>query len=154
MRLFKSFCFSLSLIILIIDQYSKYIVSQNIGILSQNIELFPFLNLVYVTNKGISFGILSELDISFYLGILSLIISLFIILWILKLNKKREVVSLSMILGGALGNGIDRVFNSYVIDFIDFHIEEWHWPAFNFADSFITVGAIIFIFSNFFNSSK
>ena len=87
----------------------------------------------------------SNLDASFYLGILSFIISGYII-YVIKLTKEFwEILGLSLILGGALGNGLDRVINNYVIDFLDFYYNKFHWPAFNFADSFITVGGIIFL---------
>ena len=58
-----------------------------------------------------------------------------------------EIIGLSIILGGALGNGVDRLFQGYVVDFIDLHLNNLHWPAFNFADTFITIGAIVFVLS-------
>ena len=95
------------------------------------IKIFSWLNLVYVENKGISFGMLSQFNISFFLGILSFLISFYII-YLLKCSVSiREKISLSLILGGAIGNGIDRVKNSYVIDFIDISVKGYHWPAFN-----------------------
>ena len=127
------------------DQFTKYIVFQNMAFLSNVLEIFSGLNLVYVENKGVGFGIFSELDIPFYLGILSLVISFYIIFLIVKSSSTLEIVSLSFILGGALGNGIDRLFVGYAIDFIDIYYSEYHWPAFNFADAFITVGAFLFV---------
>ena len=97
-------------------------------------------------NKGVSFGLLSELNITFLLGIISLIVSGYIIFLMYKSQRTTELVALSMILGGALGNGVDRINNLYVIDFIDIYYKGFHWPAFNFADSFITVGALIFFY--------
>ena len=69
-----------------------------------------------------------------------------------KSESRLELIGLSMILGGAIGNGIDRMFSGYVIDFIDLYYRNFHWPAFNFADSFITIGAILFFVKLF--SSK
>ncbi len=135
----------LTLFTFFFDQLTKYIVIQNIDVLSKNVEIFSGIKLVYVENKGIGFGIFSELDIPFYLGILSFVISFYIILLIVKSSSILEIVSLSFILGGALGNGIDRLFVGYVIDFIDIYYGEFHWPAFNLADSFITVGAFLFV---------
>jgi signal peptidase II len=84
------------------------------------------------------------------LGILSFLISGYII-FIIKLTEEFwEIFGLSLILGGAIGNGLDRVINNYVIDFLDFYIKNYHWPAFNFADSFITVGGVIFFWRIFF----
>ena len=146
--------FLLSLIIFIFDQILKKIVESNILLLMSGVELSSFLNLVYVTNKGVSFGFLASLDISFYLGIFSMLVSIFIVIWILRSERNIEMFALSMILGGALGNGFDRILNSYVIDFIDIHIGQYHWPAFNLADTAITIGAIIYIFDNFLNHKK
>jgi signal peptidase II len=118
------------------------------------IKIFSWLNLVYVENKGISFGMLSQFNISFFLGILSFLISFYII-YLLKCSVSiREKISLSLILGGAIGNGIDRVKNSYVIDFIDISVKGYHWPAFNFADSFITVGGIWYFWIIFFKKNE
>ena len=129
----------------LIDQISKLIVLKNIDLLSSGVNVFVGFNLVYVENKGVSFGLLSNFNIPFYLGILSLIISGYVIFLIIKTKKNSEVISLSLILSGALGNGYDRLINGYVIDFIDIYVNKFHWPAFNFADSFITIGAVIFL---------
>ena len=83
------------------------------------VSSFDILNIVYVENKGISFGMLSEYNIPFWLGILSFAISLYVIFLIVKSESKLELTGLSLILGGAIGNGIDRLFSGYVIDFID-----------------------------------
>lgn len=145
----KSNFFFIAILVIIIDQITKYLVNENIEIFSQDYKIFKNLNLVYVLNRGISFGLLSQMNISFYLGIISMIISIFIIFLILKSKNKIELLGLSFILGGAVGNGLDRIINSYVIDFIDFHISGFHWPAFNFADFFITIGALLYIYVNF-----
>ena len=129
----------------LIDQISKLIVLKNIDLLSSGVNVFVGFNLVYVENKGVSFGLLSNFNIPFYLGILSLIISGYIIFLIIKTKNNSEIISLSLILSGALGNGYDRLINGYVIDFIDIYVNKFHWPAFNFADSFITIGAVIFL---------
>ncbi len=75
---------------------------------------------------------------------IGLLFSIYIILLIRRSVNTLESVSLSFILGGAIGNGIDRVYNNYVIDFIDIYYWQYHWPAFNFADSFISIGAVGF----------
>ena len=134
----------LVIISVFIDQISKLIILKNIFFLSQGINIFWGLNVVYVENRGVSFGLLSEFNIPFYLGILSLIISGYIVYLILKTKNKLEIIGLSLILGGALGNGYDRLVNGYVVDFIDIYFKKYHWPAFNFADLFITLGAILF----------
>ena len=140
--------FLLSVFIIFVDQLTKYIAVVFYTELVHGIEIFSFLNLVFVTNKGISFGLLSNLNISFFLGLISLAISMVLIFWLTKSCKVYEKFTLSLILGGALGNGIDRIYQSYVIDFIDFHYKGYHWPAFNVADTFITIGVIIYVIYN------
>ena len=140
--------------LVLIDQVTKilvYIEKERIG---TGISILNFFNIVYVENRGISFGIFSSYDASFYLGILSFLISFYIIFIIKMTQEIWEIIGLSLILGGALGNGIDRVINNYVIDFFDFHLNNFHWPAFNFADSFITVGGIIFFWRIFFKKPQ
>ena len=101
----------------LLDQVTKmvaYIQKDKIG---DGIKILDFFNIVYVENRGISFGIFSSLDASFYLGILSFLISGYII-FVIKMTKEFwEIIGLSLILGGALGNGLDRIINNYVIDF-------------------------------------
>ncbi len=153
MRIKENYLFSLCIAFLSIisDQFSKFLISKNIDLLPLYDPLFRGLNIVYVENKGVSFGMLSEYNIPFYLGILSILISCYIIFLIIKSERKFEICGLSLILGGALGNGIDRLVKGYVIDFIDIYFRRAHWPAFNIADSCITVGAILFFYSAFKN---
>jgi signal peptidase II len=152
----KKFFFMLLLsgFTLFLDLTSKYIVQQEYPILVNGINIFSGFNLVYVENRGISFGLLSDFDISPVLGIISFIISFYIIYLVLQSNKILEVIGLSLVLGGAIGNGYDRVSQGYVIDFLDFYIGKNHWPAFNLADTFISVGAVIFFLSLFIKESK
>ncbi len=132
-------CFSI-----ISDQITKYLAALYKASLYPPLEIFSWFNLVYVENKGISFGILSRFNISFYLGLVSFLISFYIIYLLNKSKKLMEKIALSLILGGAIGNGIDRVIREYVIDFIDISINKFHWPAFNVADSSITVGGVLY----------
>ena len=151
MKIKKDFMLAITIssIAVILDQISKLVFFKYKLLLPIKISSFEGLNLVYVENKGISFGMLSEYNIPFWLGILSFVISLYIIFLIVKSESKLELTGLSLILGGAIGNGIDRLFSGYVIDFIDLYYRNFHWPAFNFADSFITVGAILFFIKLF-----
>ena len=129
---------------IIADQITKYFVSIHKATLYPPLQIFSWFNLVYVENKGISFGILSKFNISFYLGLVSFFVSFYIIYLLKKSKKVIEKIALSLILGGAIGNGIDRVIREYVIDFIDIYLNNFHWPAFNIADSSITVGGILY----------
>ena len=156
MKIKKDFilAFAISSLVVILDQISKLVVLKYKFLLPMKTSFFENLNFVYVENKGVSFGMLSEYDSPFWLGILSFAISLYVIFLIIKSESKLELIGLSMILGGAIGNGIDRLFSGYVIDFIDFYYKNYHWPAFNFADSFITIGAFLFFIKLFFSKQE
>ena len=152
----KKFIFVALIVIslILVDQLTKVLVYLEKERIGNGIKISNFFNLVYVENKGISFGIFSSYDASFYLGILSFLISFYIIFLIRMTKEFWEIIGLSLILGGALGNGLDRLINNYVIDFFDFYLNDLHWPAFNFADSFITVGGIIFFWRIFFKNPQ
>ena len=137
-------------IFIFFDQLSKKWMLNNIFDSQRIIEINKYLNFVPVWNKGISFGMLSDfMNINFFMIIITTIISLFLILWFLRTTNKNLNISLAFIISGALGNLIDRFNHKAVVDFIDFHINNFHWPAFNFADSYITIGAFIYIFTIF-----
>ena len=150
----KKYIFCIVIFILLLDQVSKRIVVENIEIFANNLEISKYFNLVYVENRGVSFGIFSEHDKSFYFGILSMLVSAYIIYLLVKSNDLIESLGLSLILGGAIGNGVDRLYYGYVVDFIDLHLNNFHWPAFNFADTFITFGAMVFVFSIILNKKN
>lgn len=129
--------FSISIFIVLLDQLTKYLVSKYMP-LSQSIPLIKnVLYLTYIHNTGAGFGILRGWNT--ILIFISLIVIGIILFYFDKIIKERYIhIPISLILGGAIGNLIDRVFLGYVIDFIDFRI----WPAFNVADSCITIGAL------------
>jgi len=118
-----------------------------------SVELLPFFNFTMVWNEGISFGLLQSGN-PWPLIVISVIISVFFAIWIFRSHKWIEVIPLSMVIGGAIGNIIDRLHFGAVADFLDFHINGWHYPSFNLADSFITVGIVILVgYSLFFDHS-
>jgi len=142
----------LALIVLFLDQASKWMAVIHIEAY-QTLSVIPgFFNLVLVENKGMAFGIFSQTRSGFYyyfllattIGAIGVI--LFFFFWI-KRSKKWLTVGLSLILGGALGNLVDRVRLGYVIDFLDFFLKGYHWPAFNVADSAVTVGTFWLLFN-------
>tara|TARA_B100000401_G_C52516242_1_gene582075 strand:+ start:50 stop:514 length:465 start_codon:yes stop_codon:yes gene_type:complete len=141
------FSILLSVLIISLDLVTKFYAKENINLLIPGMEIFKGLNFVYVENKGISFGIFSNLNISFFLGIISFLISTYILYLIYNSNERLEIFSLSLILGGAVGNGYERLTQEFVVDFIDIYYANFHWPAFNLADAFITIGAIFFLLS-------
>ncbi|RLB25237.1 MAG: signal peptidase II [Deltaproteobacteria bacterium] len=135
----------LALIIFLLDQVSKWMVVTHIEA-HQTLSVIPgFFSLVLVKNRGMAFGIFSQTRSGFYyyfllsttIGAIGVI--LFSFFWI-KSSKKWLTVGLSLILGGAVGNFVDRLRLGYVIDFLDFFLKGYHWPAFNVADSAVTVG--------------
>tara|TARA_B100000886_G_C20418720_1_gene490441 strand:+ start:1110 stop:1604 length:495 start_codon:yes stop_codon:yes gene_type:complete len=122
----------------------------------EDIQLLPFLNIVFVRNTGVSFGMFSEWGIlgRYFFSIFSIVVGIFLILLAILSQKKVFRISLGLISSGALGNAIDRVYFGGVIDFIDFFIYNFHWPAFNFADVFITIGVMILLFDNIFSKKN
>ena len=137
-------------ILIIFDQLSKQWALENIFNTQQIIEINSFFNLVPVWNKGISFGLLSNIvDINFFMIIITTIISILLVSWFFLTKNKMLSLSLALIISGAIGNLIDRFRHEAVVDFIDIHISNYHWPAFNFADSYITIGAFLYIYTIF-----
>ena len=133
-----------------LDQLSKKWMLNNVFDSQRIIEINKYLNFVPVWNKGISFGMLSNfMNINFFLIIVTSGILLFLISWFVKTKSRNLSLSLSFIISGAIGNLVDRLNHKAVVDFIDIHIGNHHWPAFNFADSYITIGAFIYVFTIF-----
>ena len=137
-------------LIITADQISKSLVKCTMA-LYDVIPVIPgFFQLTYITNKGMAFGINLPVGISFFSGI-SLIITCFLV-WILWCERKNNLlmrISLALILGGAIGNLIDRILFGEVVDFFDFMIGDFHWYIFNIADSAVTVGIISMLFYSF-----
>ena len=141
----------IALVVVLLDQVTKIAMSERL-LYGQSEPITTYFNLVMVYNKGAAFRFLSDQpgwQRYFFTGV-SVIASVFI-LWMLKRNPDQRLFcwALALILGGAIGNLIDRVAYGHVIDFLDFHVHGWHWPAFNVADSAITVGAILFVLDEF-----
>ncbi len=144
--------FLISSAVIILDIITKKMIISNIGP-GDVIDIFPFLRIVFVKNTGAAFGMFASLGNTFFI-VVTLLAIVFIILYLRSISKGLEQLALSLILGGAIGNFIDRVTVGDVTDFIDFYIGTWHWPAFNVADSALTVGITIFIFANLFCKCK
>ena len=136
--------------ILLIDQIFKYLVYVNLFIEFRIIKIFPFLNLVPVWNSGISFGMFDQSgDIGrLVFTLIGLGFGLFIPIYTSNWTIY-ERIGAAFISGGALGNALDRIFHGRVIDFIDFHWHQIHFPTFNFADTFISLGVITILFASF-----
>ena len=137
-------------IFVFLDQLTKQWALKNIFDNQKIIEINQYLNFTPVWNRGISFGMFSNVEgINFYMIILTLIIILILFLWFFKTVSLPQRIALTFIISGATGNLIDRFKYGEVVDFIDFHVNNIHWPAFNFADTYITIGAFIYLISIF-----
>lgn len=138
----------LSILVIALDQVTKYL-AEALLILHQPAQVLPSFNLMLAYNTGAAFSLLAEAggwQRWFFLG-LGVTVSIGLILWLqrLKPTEKRLATALALILGGAVGNLIDRAFLGYVIDFIQIYYGRWYWPAFNIADSAITLGATLMV---------
>jgi signal peptidase II len=143
--------------IVVLDQYSKVLVDSALE-LHRSIELLPSLAIRKIYNSGAAFSFLSDASgwQRWFFITLALLVVVVLITWLYRLprNQVRLALALSLVLGGAVGNLIDRVFYGYVIDFIDVYYASWHWPTFNIADSAITVGAALLLLDAFTGHKK
>ncbi|MBE0438849.1 MAG: lipoprotein signal peptidase [Gammaproteobacteria bacterium] len=142
---------SVTAVVIIIDQLTKWLMTSWLS-LYETVSIIPFFNLTMAHNTGAAFSFLAQAggwQRWFFVGLATLI-SLVLIVWLRKVTDKTiEALSISLILGGAIGNVIDRINLGYVIDFLDVYYGSYHWPAFNVADSAIVVGACLLIIDSF-----
>jgi signal peptidase II len=148
--------FAVSAAIVLADQLTKWLVLSRFAP-GEAVELTGFFNLILVFNKGAAFSLLANapgwqtpLLVAFALGA-ALIVS---VLLVRSPARRTFCAGLALILGGAIGNVIDRLRFGYVVDFLDLHAAGWHWPAFNVADSAITIGAALLILDGFRHHEK
>lgn len=134
----------ISLAVIITDQISKHLIRTMIRPF-EVIDILPFLRIVHIRNEGAAFGLFRDFG-----NITFILISILAILFVLYLllRDKKDRVSLSLILGGAVGNLIDRIIYGNVTDFIDIYAGRFHWPAFNIADSALTVGISLILLNH------
>jgi signal peptidase II len=137
----------LSAVVIVLDRITKIAVMRAFT-LHESVEVTSFFNMVFVYNRGAAFSFLSDAggwQREFFIAI-ALTASVWIT-WLLRKHPAQTLfcLALSLILGGALGNVIDRVMYGAVVDFLDFHAFGWHWPAFNVADMAISCGAVLLV---------
>ena len=146
----------LILLLIGLDQLTKQLVHQNMA-LYDSIELLPFFNLTYVRNYGAAFSFLSDAGgwQRWFFTILAVVISTVIAVWMSRLPRQQIKLglALSLVFAGAIGNLIDRSVYGYVIDFFHLYYQNWHYPAFNIADSVICIGAALLIWDSFSSDS-
>ena len=143
---------------ILLDQITKWAVLKTIPLYGSRPVIEGFFNLVHVRNRGIAFGIMNTpggSQITIYLLTLVTLVAIFLLfLWFSRLGaeERKTTFGLALVIGGALGNLIDRIRMGEVVDFLDVHVGTFHWPAFNVADSAISVGVFWLALMIFFSS--
>lgn len=142
-------------LVLLVDQLTKQVVIANMQ-LFDSIELLPVFNLTYVRNYGAAFSFLSDAGgwQRWFFTLIAVAISVVLAVWLARNNKAQLKlnIALALVLAGAVGNLIDRSIYGYVIDFLHVYYQNWHYPAFNIADSAICIGAALLIWDSFSNN--
>jgi len=146
----RKYHFLVAAIIVLLDRVSKWLVATNIS-LHDSLSVVPgFFRITHVENPGAAFGLFSDASPTLTIAMLVVfsVVALLVIgllLWKNSLAMNMTGVGLSLILGGAIGNLWDRLLTGHVVDFLDFFVDGYHWPAFNVADSAIVIGAVMLI---------
>ncbi len=141
-------CLLMSVVVVLLDLWTKGLATESLT-LYRPVEITSWLNMTLAHNYGAAFSFLSDAggwQRWLFTGLAS-VVTLVLIVWLFRLTvrEKLTAVGLGLIIGGAVGNLIDRIVNGYVVDFIDVFYQDWHWPAFNLADSAITGGVILLL---------
>ena len=143
-----------SVFLLIIDQVTKAFIVSRFD-LYESFQVVPFFNLTFVVNYGFAFGFLNSPSLNqIIVSTVILSIIIYFLYLLIKTQDRVFKICLVLILTGAVGNFLDRIFRGYVVDFIDIYVFNYHWPAFNIADSCISVGFVILIFNILFLNKK
>ena len=142
---------AIAALVVALDQISKWIVLAVIMDPPRTISLLPFFNLVLVWNRGVSFGLFGGGSVPpWALVLLASGIVAMLLLWLRRAESAWGVVAIGLVIGGAIGNVIDRFAYGAVLDFLDLHVGGYHWPAFNLADSAISIGIVLLLAESFF----
>ncbi len=133
--------------VVVLDQLTKWVIVVQVMDPPRVIPVLPFFNLVLVHNRGASFGILNmgAAWVPWLLSVVAVVIAGVLLVWLRRAETRLLAASLGLIIGGATGNVIDRIAHGAVVDFLDIFAGRYHWPAFNVADSAITVGVVILL---------
>ena len=150
------YSFILVIATLALDQLTKWMVLDSIWYPPRRIVVTDFLNFIPVANKGISFGLFQSSSSlgTWIITVFALCVIIVMGIWFFYAKRAWLRIALALVIGGALGNVIDRLHLGWVVDFIDFYFWGWHWPAFNIADSAITIGVIILVIDGLFTPKK
>jgi signal peptidase II len=135
-------------LVIVLDWHTKALATENLE-LYRPVEIFPWLNMTLAHNYGAAFSFLSDAGgwQRWFFIVLASGVSVVLLVWLLRLPRAEWItgLGLALILGGAIGNLVDRIQLGYVVDFIDVFYKDWHYPAFNVADSAITCGVILLL---------
>lgn len=142
----------LAAVVIILDQVTKQVAS-NLLQMHQPVAVMPMFNWTLMHNTGAAFSFLSDAGgwQRWFFTVIAIAVSAVLIAWTSKLkqDEKGQAVAFMLVMGGAIGNVIDRLVYGYVIDFIEVYYQQWHWPAFNIADSAISIGVAILLIESF-----
>ena len=136
--------YGIALLVIVLDQLSKAYILDGLSLREiGRVAVFPpVFNVSYVENSGVSFGLFGGGSARWLLSVFSVVVAGALAWWATKADRRLLIAAIGLVIGGAVGNVIDRMLHGYVIDFLDFHYRGWHFPAFNVADSAITIGAV------------
>jgi signal peptidase II len=146
---------AVSLVVIIVDQISKFVANAQL-VYAEPLPVLPSFNLTLLYNRGAAFSFLSEAGgwQRWFFVVVSVVAVVFLTYWLRKLKSGQWILALalSLVIGGAVGNLVDRLWLGHVVDFIQLYYKSFYWPAFNVADSAITVGAVLLIWDSLFAS--
>ena len=149
--------FVLAAVVIGLDQYTKALATAELQY-RVPVEITAWFDLMLAHNTGAAFSFLASAGgwQRWFLAGVALVVSVVVGIWLTRLKHSEQMlgIALGLVLGGGLGNLIDRVSLGYVVDFISWHYNDWYWPAFNIADSAICVGAVLLVWDSFFGESS
>jgi len=148
---------ALSLVVIILDQITKYVANAQL-VYAEPLPVLPSFNLTLLYNRGAAFSFLSDAGgwQRWFFVTISFLAAILLTVWLRKLKSEQWALALalSLVIGGAVGNLVDRLWLGYVIDFIQIYYKSFYWPAFNVADSAITVGAVLLVWDGLFADKR
>lgn len=153
----KTKLYAIAVVVIALDQITKWLANTRLT-LHDPVPVMPSFNLTLMYNKGAAFSFLSTAGgwQRWFFTIVATVISIVLIVWIARLKPHEKLLGtgLALVLGGAIGNVIDRIYLGYVVDFVQWFYGSFYWPAFNIADAAISVGTVILLFTSFFPGSE
>lgn len=147
---------AIAAVILLLDQASKWVILELVMPPPGGVPVTGFFNIVLTYNTGVSFGLFQGEAAwqPYFLIAVNLAVSAALLIWLRKQTGTLLCWAVGLVVGGAVGNALDRFHQPGVVDFLDFHVAGWHWPAFNVADSAIVVGVLLIVADGLFQPGK